>query len=443
MQVSVSQTGSLERRIEVAVPATEIAQEVEDRLKKMSRTARLKGFRPGKVPFSVLRAQYGDAVRAEVVNDKMRSSLGQALDERKLRPAAGTRIEPIATDPDQDLKFAAVFDILPEIKLKPMAELNIERLKVEVTDADVEAMIASMRQQRVQYKEYAGGARLKDRVLIDYEGRIGDESFEGGTAQDAEVILGAGQSAPELDEGLKGATAGEQRDLTLNFPDTHPNKAVAGKTAQLKVSIKRVDEPVLPEVDEEFCREYGVEEGGIDGLRREVRTSMEHELQTLIKSRLRVQVLDTLYRENPLEVPRSMLEREMQALQIDHGRRSGIKDPAQLQPIEAFREVAQHRTAVNLILRHIVESEGLRPEPQRIEQQLTDEAARFQDPDSARTAIKNSREMMEQIFSIVLEGQVVDWVLERATIKDVPRTFSEATGFGRDVRQDDNAEKSS
>jgi trigger factor len=170
---------------------------------------------------------------------------------------------------------------------------------------------------------------------------------------------------------------------------------------------------------------------------------MEHELQTLIKSRLRTQVMDALHRENPLEVPRSMLEREMQALQIDQGRRAGVKDPAQLQPIESFRELAQRRTALGLILTHIVESEKLRPDAQQIEQRVNDEAARYQDPDSARTAIKASREMMDQIVSVVMEGQVVEWVLEHATIKEVPRTFSEVTGFGREMRQDDNAEKSS
>ena len=443
MQVSVSATGSLERRVEVAVPATEIAQEVEDRLKKMSRTARMKGFRPGKVPFAVLRAQYGEAVRAEVVSDKMRSSLGAALDQQKLRPAAGTRIEPIATAPNQDLKFAAVFDVLPEVKLKPAAELNIERPAVEVTDGDIEAMIASMRKQRVQYKEFAGAARPQDRVLIDFDGRMDGEPFEGGTGHDVEVIIGSGQAAPQLEEGLKGTSAGESRTVTLNFQDNHPNKAVAGKTAELQVTIKRVDEPVLPEVDEEFCNAYGVEEGGIEGLRREVRSSMEHELQTLIKSRLRAQVIDALYRENPVEVPRSMLEKEMQALQVDRGRRMGIKDPAKLEPIESFRTLAQRRTALSLILGHIVESEKLRPDPQLVEQQLNDEAARYQDPDSARAAIKGSREMMEQIMSVVLEGQVVDWVINHAQIKDVPRTFSEVTGFGREVRQDDNAENSS
>jgi trigger factor len=444
MQVSVSTTGSLERRVEVAVPATEIAQEVEERLKRMSHTARLKGFRPGKVPFAVLRAQYGDAIRAEVVNDKMRSSLGQALDEQKLRPAGGTRIEPIAMDPEGDLKFVAVFDVVPEVQLKPAADLAVERLVAEVTETDIDSMIASMRRQRMQYTEFADVARQGDRVLIDYDGRIDGEPFQGGTAKDVEVIIGAGQAAPELDESLKGTRAGEQREITLHLADTLSNKAIAGKTAQLQVSIKRVDEPTLPEVDDEFCRAYGVEEGGAEGLRREVRNSMEQELQAQLKARLHRAAIDALYRDNPVEVPRGMVEQEMRRLQLEAGRRAGIKDPvneaAQLMPVETFRPLAHRRTALSFILGRIVESEKLQPDPQRIEQRLTDEAAAYQEPEKARAAMRSRKDVMEQIAMAVLEEQAVEWVLAHAQITDVPRTFREVTGFGREERSDDNSE---
>jgi trigger factor len=444
MQVSVSTTGTLERRVEVAVPATEIAQEVENRLKQMARKVRLKGFRPGKVPFAVLQQQYGDAVRADVLNEKLRSSLGQALEQEKLRPAAGTRIEPIATGPDGDLKFAAVFDVMPEIRLKAPSELTIERISAEVTDSDVDAMLQSMRRQRRTFSEYQDAARKDDRVLIDYDGRIDGEPFEGGTAQDVEVVIGAGQAAPELDAALKGTRAGEEREVTLHLADTLRNKAIAGRTAQLKVTIKRVDEPTLPEVDEEFCRAYGVEEGGAEGLRAEVRKSMEQELQGQIKARLHGAVIDALYRANTVEMPRSMLAREQERLQLAEARRAGVTDPvkeaAKLPPLHAFRELAYRRTALGLILGQIVESQKLQPDRARIEQRVVEEAAAHPDPERARAAMQGRKEVMEQIAMAVLEEQAVEWVIANAQIKDVPRTFTEVTGFGREERSDDNSE---
>jgi trigger factor len=440
MQVSVSTTGLLGRRVEVAVPATEIAQAVEERLKQLSRTTRLKGFRPGKVPFAIVRQQFGDAVHAEVVSEKMRTSLGAALDQQKLRPAAGPRIEPIATEPGGDLKYAAVFEVLPEVKVNDPATLKLERDVAEVSEADIDAMINSMRRQRVTYREHAGEARESDRVLIDFDGRIDGAPFEGGAGQDVEIILGAGQAAQQLDQGLRGAVAGDQRTVSLTFPPTHPTKAIAGKTAELQVTVKRVDEPTLPEVDEEFCRAYGVEEGTVEALRREVRKSMEQELEGVIQSRLRQQVIDALHRENPVEVPRSMVEVEMRRLQADAGRRMGVKDAAKLPPIEQFRAQAQRRTALSLVLGQIVQNERMQPDAQRVKERLDEEASVYQDPERARAALGSSKEVMDQLVSAVLEGQVVDWVVARAQITDQPRTFSEVTGFGREQRSDDKPE---
>ncbi|MDB6092125.1 MAG: Trigger factor, partial [Gammaproteobacteria bacterium] len=292
MQVSLSATSGLERRLEVAVPATEVASEVEQRLKQISRTARLKGFRPGKAPFTVIRKQFGEKVHAEVVSDLMRSSFAQALSQEKLTPAAGPRIEPIAMGPDSDLKYAAVFEVLPDVTVKAPDSVTVERPSASVTDSDVDAMIESMRRQRPVFTAVERDARDTDRVVVDYEGRIEGQPFEGSEGTDVNIVIGAHTSMPELEEGVKGAVAGEKRTVPVSFPAEHPNKALAGRIAELHLTIKRVEEHSLPEVDEEFCRAYGVEEGGIEALRAEVRKSMERELADVIRNRVRGQVLD-------------------------------------------------------------------------------------------------------------------------------------------------------
>ncbi|HEV2285361.1 MAG TPA: trigger factor, partial [Steroidobacteraceae bacterium] len=240
MQVSVSDTGGLGKRLEVAVPATEVASEVAERLKRLSRTARLKGFRPGKAPLAVITKQFGDQVRAEVVSDLMRSSFAQAVNQQNLKPAAGPRIEPIAVGPETDLKYAATFEVLPEVRVNPPDSMAIERPNAEVTEADIDAMIENMRAQRPVFTTVARAARDTDRVVIDYRTRLEGQPFEGSDATEVSVLLGSHQSMPELEAGLTGASAGEERTITAAFPANHPHKLLAGRSAELHVSIKRV-----------------------------------------------------------------------------------------------------------------------------------------------------------------------------------------------------------
>jgi trigger factor len=432
MQVSLSATGGLERRLEVAVPATEIANEVEQRLKQISRTARLKGFRPGKAPFAVVRKQFGEQVHAEVVSDLMRSSFAQALNQEKLKPAAGPRIEPIAMGPGTDLKYAAVFEVLPEIKVKAPDSVAVERPSASVTEPDVDAMIESMRRQRPVFTAVERGARDSDRVTLDYEGRVEGKPFEGSEGTDVSIVVGARRSMPELEEGVKGAQAGEKRTITVAFPAEHPNKSLAGRTAELHLSIKRVEEQSLPAVDEEFCRAYGVEEGGIETLRLEVRSSMERELADVIRNRVRTQVMDALYRDNPMDVPRALIDEQVQQLQTDAARRMGARDASQLPPREPFEEPARRRVALGLLMGQIVQAEGLKVDRERMQSRLNDLVVSYPNPDEARRAYLQSPDAMRQIESAVLEDQVLDWVLERARINERSMSFKELTGFGQE-----------
>jgi trigger factor len=434
MQVSLSATGGLERRLEVAVPATEVDSEVEQRLKQISRTARLKGFRPGKAPFAVIRKQFGDQVHTEVISDLMRSSFARALSQEKLTPAASPRIEPLAIGPGSDLKYAAVFEVMPEVKVAVVGGIAVERPAVEVSEPDIDAMIESMRRQRPVFTTVERAASDTDRITIDYDGRIEGKAFDGGDGKDVLVLIGSRQSMVELEEGLKGASAGESRTVSVSFPAEHPNKAVAGKTAELQVSIKRVEEQSLPAVDEEFVRAYGVEEGGVDALRIEVRKSMERELADVIRNRVRGQVLDALYRQNPVDVPRSLLEEQVRQLQIDTARRMGVRDANQLPAREPFEEPARRRVALGLLLSQIVQAEQIKLDRERVQTRVTDLVAGYPEAqqDEARRAYQQNQDAMRQIESATLEDQVVDWLLAKANITDKPMTFKEITGFGQE-----------
>ncbi|MGH8320139.1 MAG: trigger factor [Steroidobacteraceae bacterium] len=431
MQVSVSATSGLERRMEVAVPADRIATAIEQRLKEISRTARLKGFRPGKAPLPVVRKQFGEQVRAEVVGDLMRSSLAEALTREKLTPAAGPRIEPIAVAPGSDLKFAATFEVLPEIQVRSPASIAVERPSATVADVDLDAMLESMRRQRPVFTAVDRGAREADRVTVDYTGRIGGEPFEGGEGKDVAIVIGSRQSRPELEEGVKGAVAGESRNVTVTFPAELSNKTLAGNTAELALTVKTVEEQSLPAVDEEFCRSFGVEAGGVEALRAEVRKSMERELADVIRNRVRTQVLDALYAENPIDVPRALVEEQVQQLQIDAARRMGVREASQLPPRQPFEGPARKRVALGLLMGQIVKAEGIAVDRQRVQARIEELAASYPNPDEARRAYQHNQEALRQIESVVLEDQVIDWIVERAKVADVPMTFQDITGFGQ------------
>jgi trigger factor len=423
MQVSLTATGGLERRLEVAVPEQRVTTEVESRLKQLSRTARLKGFRPGKAPYAVIQRQYGEQVRGEVVGDLIRSSYAEAVTQEKLNPAGGPHIEPVSVPPGGDLKYTATFEVLPEVRLKPLDAISIERPAAAVADSDVDAMIESMRKQRPVFNEVERAAQDTDRVTVDYVGTVDGQPVPGGEGKDVTFIVGARRVMTEFEEGVKGAKAGDSRDVAVDFPAEHPNKELAGKKAVFSLSVKKVEEQKLPEVDDEFVSAFGVQEGGVDALRAEVRQSMTRELDDLVRNRVRGQVLEALYNENKIEVPRALVEDQIQQLQLDMARRANITDPKQLPPAQTFEESARRRVALGLLLGEIVKSENLKVDRERVQARLTDVAAAYPNPDEVRRAYLQNPEAMRQIESAVLEDQVVDWVVSKAKIKDKPATF--------------------
>ncbi|HEX6396445.1 MAG TPA: trigger factor [Steroidobacteraceae bacterium] len=431
MQVSLTATGGLERRLEVAIPAAEIDGEVAQRLNRISRTARLKGFRPGKAPIAVIRQQYGEQVHGEVINDLMRSSFSEAVAREKLNPAGGPRIEPIAMSPGSDLKYAAVFEVLPEIKLKSLAELTIEKPVASVSDKDLEAMVDTLRKQRPAFNEATRGAIATDRVTVDFTGTIDGVEFDGGSGHNVAITIGSGQVMKEFEDALLGAKPGDAREADATFGADHPKKELAGKTAHFSIKVGKVEEQSPAPLDEDFARSFGIADGNLESLRNEVRANMERELSEAIRQKLRAQVLDGLYANNPLELPRQMVEETIQELQVEMLRRAGVRDAKQLPPREPFEQPAKRRVALGLLMSELVRNAGIQVSREAVQEKLNELAASYSNPDEVRRAYLQTAEMMRQIESQVLEQQAIDWVLGQAKVNEKPTSFSDLTKFGQ------------
>ncbi|HET9474295.1 MAG TPA: trigger factor [Steroidobacteraceae bacterium] len=431
MQVSLTATGGLERRLEVAIPAAEIDGEVAQRLTKISRTVRLKGFRPGKAPIAVIRQQYGDQIHGEVINDLMRSSFSESVAREKLNPAGGPRIEPIAVSPGADLKYAAVFEVLPEVHLKPVAELVIEKPVAGVEDKDLDAMLETLRKQRPMFNEVTRGAAANDRVTVDFTGTIGGAEFEGGSGTAVPSVVGAGRVMKEFEQALIGAQAGDSREFTAMFASDHPNPKLAGQQATFNVKIGKVEEQSPAPLDEAFAKSFGIADGNIDSLRSEVRANMERELNEAIRQKMRGQVLEGLFTQNPLELPRQLVEETIQELQVEMLRRAGVRDAKQLPPREPFEQPARRRVALGLLMSELVRSAGLKVSREAVQEKLNELAGSYSNPDEVRRAYLQNAEMMRQIESQVLEQQAIDWVLGQARVTEKPSSFAEITKFGQ------------
>jgi len=431
MQVSVNTVSGLERRIEVAVPAERLTGEIETRLRQIARTARLKGFRPGKAPLPVVRQQFAQQVQSEVVGDLLRETYSEAVTQQKLRPATDPRIEQLSAEPGAEMRYVALVEVMPEIELKPLTELAIERAAAEISEADQAAMLDAMRRQRPVFNEVDRLAGEGDRVTVDFEGRIDGETFQGGTASDIAFVIGQGRMLKEFEDGVRAAKAGETRSVTVNFPADYGSPAVAGKTAIFTVTVKKVEEQKLPEVDDAFCEAFGVTEGGIEALRAEVLESMKRELANAIRNRVRTQVLDKLLEANPIEVPRGMVAEAIQSMQLDFARRMGIKDVKQLPNPESLQEPARRRVALGLIVGEVVRAADLKVDRERVNAKLNEIVGDQDDAGEMRRQYLQNADAMRQIESQALEEQMIDWVLSQAQVTDKSLTFSELTGFGQ------------
>ncbi len=429
MQVSVESISKLERRMQVQVPAERVNQEVAARLQNLSRTARLKGFRPGKAPIKVIRQQFGVQVHREVIGELLQSSYAEAVTEKQLSPAGNPRIEPQSMDEGQDLTYVATFEVFPEVALKPLESLEIDRVTADVTEGDIDAMIERLRKQQMKYLAVTRAAANGDKISIDFEGSIDAVPFAGGKGENVDIVLGEGRMLADLEQGLIGAAPGEKRDITVNFPADYRATELAGKTAMFATHIKSVEEPVLPELDEEFCKAFGVTEGGLAKLREDVAANMRRELEQALRNRNKAAVMEKLYAENPIDVPNVLIESQIRDMQVEAMRRTGAKDASQAPPREPLVEPARRRVTLGLLLNDVIRRENLVVDRARVNERLDEMVASYGDAAAMKHAYMQNAEAMRQVEGLALEDQAVDWILQHAKVHEVKSTFKELMNF--------------
>ncbi|HSC13690.1 MAG TPA: trigger factor [Gammaproteobacteria bacterium] len=421
-EVSLETSPGLERRLTVRVPNAEIERAIAARLAQVGKTARLKGFRPGKVPQKVVRQYYGGQVRDEVMTDVIRTTYSRAIEEKKLNPAGGPRIEPLA-GPDagagEHFTYRATFEVYPEFTLKDLGDLAIDVPSVEVQDDDLDAMIEKLRGQRATWAAVERGGAEGDRVTVDFAGTIEGEPFEGGQGKGIGIVIGSGQVLKDFDESLRGVKAGERTTATVVFPEGYPTKGLAGKRAEFAIEVNKVEERQLPELDDAFAESFGLA-GGAGSLRGEVRKNMERELKERLRAETKTRAFDALIGANRIVLPRALVEQEINALQEGALRQMGSTDPQQA-PRERFEGAAQRRVTIGLLIQELLREHKLKLDQARVEQRIKELAAPYEKPDEAAQFYRSDRSMMAQVEASVLEDQVVDFLLARArcTTKDI------------------------
>ena len=420
MQVSVETTSGLERRMTVQIPADQVDQQVQNKLQQLAGSVRLDGFRPGKVPMSVVRKRYESQVRKETAGELIASSFEEALQQQNLKPAGQPSIEETRNQPGVELEYVATFEVYPEIEPPVMSDITIERLIAEVTDSDIGNMIEKLRKQRVTWSEVERAAGQGDRLEIDFKGTIDGQPFAGNEAQKVPLELGSGSMIPGFEEQLEGVSAGDNRSIDVTFPEDYASNEVAGKTAQFDITVHSVAAPVLPEISDEFARAFGVGDGGMEQLRAEIRKNMERELEAAVKSRVKQQVFDALLDKADIDIPSSLIDSEIAAL---------IKKDEQGADAESDRsqyEVeARRRVSLGLLISEVIQRNQLQVDPERVRETIENLAQSYEKPEEVVQWYYSNQDMLSGVQTLVMEDTVVEWVAGQAKISEKPANFEE------------------
>ena len=436
MQANLENVGALERRLSVAVPMAEIDQEIDTRLKKLTRTVKMHGFRPGKVPLKVVQQQYGPQVRQEVLGDALQRSFGEAVRQQNLRVAGYPRFEPKPLeDGASDFEYSATFEVYPEIALSDISTARIERPHLEVGEAEVDKTLEIMRKQRVTYDRVDRPAEMGDRVTMSYSSTIDGADFEGGKGENQMVLLGEGRLLADFEAQLTGTKAGDSKSFELRFPDDYHAQDVAGKTAVFQVSVSEVAAPRLPEVDAEFAKSLGIDDGDTQKMRTEIRSNVEREVKSRLKARLKDQVMQVLLDTTSVDVPKALVENEVERLrelmrQDFVARGMPVKDDTPL-PAELFEKQAQRRVTLGLILAEVVKAHQLQAKPEQVRAIVEEQAQSYDNPQEVVRYYYQHPERLREIESMALEDNVVEWALRTAQVEDKPAEFDELMGNRR------------
>jgi trigger factor len=427
MQMTLETLGQLERRLHVAVPKAQIEGEIQKRLAQLAKTAKVPGFRPGKVPFKMVAQQYGPQVRSDVISDTVQASLNDAIRTQNLRVAGYPRIEPKQDVADDQFEFSAVFEVYPEIKLGDLSSVTITRPVVEVTPVEVERTIEILRQQRARYEPVMRPMQKGDRAIVDFTGTIDGAEFPGGQARDFAIVLGEGKMLPEFEVALAGMEPGATKSFGLTFPADYHGKEVAGRNAEFNLTLKSLAEPHLPPIDAEFAKNFGIASGSLDELRAEIATNLGVELRRKIEVLLKDQVMKALQSRAELVVPKSLVELEAQSLRdraIAELKNRGVNtEELELTP-EVFRPRAEERVAFSLILNEIVRQHQLQARPEQVRLLVEEAAQSFEQPEAVIRWHYEQAERLNEFQIRAVERNVIDWVLQHARVEDQPTAFS-------------------
>jgi len=428
MQVSVESTQGLERTLTITVAADAFEKECESRIRHLSKTQRVDGFRPGKVPASVIAKRFGGAVEHEVAGEMMQRNFFEAVMAEKLNPAGAPQVAPKAREKGEDFVFTATFEVYPEVTLAALEELVVEKESAEVTDADLDKMIETLRKQHATWNSVEREAADDDQVTLDFEGSIDGEVFEGGKAEAFQIVLGSNRMIPGFEAGIVGKKAGEEFTIDVNFPEEYHAENLKGKAAQFAIKLTTVEEQALPEITAEFVKKFGVENGELESLKTDVKQNMLRELEQVLKNSAKDKVLTALVDVNEIEVPKALVEGEVNVLRKQAMERYGQQmDPKSLPelPAELFAEQAEKRVKVGLLLGEVIKVNELKVDQDKVTSLIESAASAYENPIEVVEYYKNNKEMMQNMENVALEEQAIDFIIEKAKVTEVNKSFDD------------------
>ena len=433
MQVTTEAVSGVARRLNVSVPTSRVNEQFEARLKRTAKTVKINGFRPGKVPLNVVRREYGAGIYQEVVNEIIRDTVFEAIQQEKINAVGMPNIEKVENK-DGALVYEAIVEVYPEVEVKTFADLEVERKASEINDKDVDTMIENLQKQRASWTETKGMAKKDMQVTFDFEGTVDGEKFEGGAAEDFKLVLGSGRMIPGFEDGIVGMKKGEEKVIDVTFPEDYQAENLAGKAAQFKITLKLVEKQKLPEIDAEFLKIFGLtEEEGLDKLKADVRKNMEREVRNGLRNQVKQAAFDALVAANEIEVPASMVAQEIdrqrqqmiqQFTQQFGGQGAGAFDSSML-PDELFKEQAEKSVKLGVLVSKVLADAKLEVDQARVDAYIDDMASSYEDPAEVVEYFKNDKQQRAQIEAVVLEDQVVDHILASAKVSDVNISYED------------------
>ena len=416
MQVSVESTGKLERRMRVELPAARIDQEIDSRLKSVGKTAKIKGFRPGKVPPKVVKQRYGQQIREEVLSEMTRKSYSEAVRRENLHPAGGPNIEPQKTQDGKGFAYVATFEVMPVVELKKLDQISVTKPEVTIGQQDLDSMLEKLQRQKATWQEVARASASGDRVVVDFDGTIKGEPIAGGKGREIAVVLGEGQMLEDFEKALFGIKAGEQKTFKVKFPKDYQAEELQGKKVDFAIVTHRVEEQVLPPVDDKFAAMFEVTEGGIEKFIEDVKENMRREADARVSQDIREQVIAALLEANPIDIPKTLKHQEMHAMQHDAMQRMGVEDAAQAPPLDNFAELAEKRVRLGLLIRQVIADQNLSVDSVMVRARVEQMCAGYENSGEMVNMYMSNPQIVEQIEPMVLEQQAIEWLMANGKV---------------------------